>query len=218
MIGFGKSSAADHDLTTTWRFTEEQLAALGESSKEVLDPVRVIEVGGTTYVKGFDWHPLPEEKHWFRFGENTTWGHEGQRGDQLVDVFDPAILKTLLAKAKVTKPGDYRGTLTPKDLYKARHSYGSLDTKAISLRLLLDRRHRPAHLITEKIDWPDGKGKTVKRIQHHVVDTRYRGGGRLRRVHAARRPEPARRGDRPRSSRRGVARLTARPRRMASAA
>ncbi|MFE0151556.1 hypothetical protein ACFWY5_30720 [Nonomuraea sp. NPDC059007] len=180
VIGFGRSSAADHDLTTTWKFTEEQLATLGASSKEVPGPFRVIEVGGTTYVKGFDWHPLPEGKHWFRFGKNTSWGNEGQRGDQLVDVFDPAVLKTLLAKAKVAKPGDYRGTLTLKDLYKASHGYGRPDTKAISFRLLLDRDRRPARLITEyteKIDWPDGKGKTVKRIQHNVVDTRYSGWG-----------------------------------------
>ncbi|MER6951290.1 hypothetical protein ABT294_45470 [Nonomuraea sp. NPDC000554] len=175
VIGFGKSAAVNHDLTSKTRLTDEQKTALGASQDYEPTPLQAIKVGRYTYVKGFDWGTMPEGKHWIRFGKhNSSWGNDGQRGDQLVDVFDPAILKTVISKSTIAKPGEYRGTLTAHDLYKGRFTLS--DVRKISFRLFVNRDQLPVRLITEynqKTEWPNKDGKLVKGTQHDVIDTRY---------------------------------------------
>ncbi|TYB61880.1 hypothetical protein FXF51_27855 [Nonomuraea sp. PA05] len=160
-IEFGTSGAVDYDLTSRWK--------AGPSSEEL----QAIKVGRHTYVRGFEWGPMPEGKKWIRFtpGE-ASWGNDGQRGDQVVDVFNPRILRAMLAKATVRKGGEYRGVLTGNDLY-GKYSYAEF-TK-VSYRLFLDRRGLPIRLITEYTSkWTDTNGKNTYRP---VVDTRYTGYG-----------------------------------------
>ncbi|MFD0478653.1 hypothetical protein ACFQ0B_68515 [Nonomuraea thailandensis] len=107
----------------------------------------------------------------------ASWGNTGQRGDQVVDVFNPRILRTLLAKATVREGGEYRGVVTRDDLYE---KYDHAWFKKVSYRLFLDRRGLPVRLITEYSYTSVGvdmDGNTVKDSAHPLIDTRYTGYG-----------------------------------------
>ncbi|MEZ0072098.1 hypothetical protein [Planotetraspora sp. GP83] len=80
----------------------------------------------------------------------------------------------MISKATSPKPGEYRGTLTAKELYK--DSYVFSDVAKISFRLFVNRDQLPVRLITEhsqKTYIPDRDGKLAKGTEHDVVDTRY---------------------------------------------
>ncbi|MBT2227591.1 hypothetical protein [Nonomuraea sp. NEAU-A123] len=171
-IGFVKSGTANHDLTTRWKPHPGMAQPVGTA------PTRAIKVGRFTYVSGFEWKEMPAGAKWVRFGkDNSWWGNVGERGDQLVDVFNPAILKKLLAKATIARPGEYRGILTARDLYG---EYSFADVDKVSFRLFVNRDQLPVRLITEhreKDTIPDKDHKLVKRTVHTIVDTRYTGWG-----------------------------------------
>ncbi|MCT9933617.1 hypothetical protein N5079_25715 [Planotetraspora sp. A-T 1434] len=176
MIGFGESRAVSYDLTSRLIITSEIKAKYSEEEQEYLRaPLRAIKVGRYTYVSGFEWGEMPPRVSWVRFGKaNTWWGNEGQRGDQLVDVLDPAILRLVMSKATSPKPGEYRGTLTAKELYKDGYVFS--DVAQMSFRLFVNRDQLPVRLITEhsqKTYIPNQDGEWVKATQHDVVDTRY---------------------------------------------
>ncbi|MEU7898028.1 hypothetical protein AB0B45_34855 [Nonomuraea sp. NPDC049152] len=173
VIGFGKSAAVDYDLISRTTLTDEQKADLLGSLDYELTPLHAIKVGRYTFVKGFHWGTMPEGKHWIRFGGSASWGDDGQRGDQHVDVLDPAILKTVISKAAIVKSGEYRGTLTAEELYKEKYGH---EVRKISFRLFVNRDQLPVRLITEytrKAEVPDKDGKLVKETEHNVIDTRY---------------------------------------------
>ncbi|MFD1544113.1 hypothetical protein [Nonomuraea guangzhouensis] len=171
-IGFVRSGTANHDLTTKWKPQPDMTEPVYTA------PTRAIKVGRFTYVSGFEWGEMPAGAKWVRFGkDNSSWGEVGQRGYQLVDVFNPAILKKMLAKATIAKPGEYRGILAAKDLYR---DSGISEVNKVSFRLFVDRDQLPVRLITEhqeKETFPNEDNKWVKRTVHSIVDTRYTGWG-----------------------------------------
>ncbi|MEU7857103.1 hypothetical protein [Nonomuraea sp. NPDC049141] len=172
-IGFVKSGTANHDLTTRWKPQPDMTLPVNTAS------TRAIKVGRFTYVSGFGWGEMPAGAKWIRFGkDNSSWGSMGQRGDQLVDVFNPAVLKNALAKATIAKPGEYRGTLTAKDLYGESGVY---EVDKVSFRLFVNRDQLPVRLITEHREKdtliPNEDHKLVRRTVHSLVDTRYTGWG-----------------------------------------
>ncbi|MEV4173572.1 hypothetical protein [Nonomuraea sp. NPDC049709] len=175
-IGFGNSGAVSHDLRTRYKFDREQVS---EEVKNELEQLRQeVKVGRYTYVRGFDWGPMPAGKTWIRFGKSASWGLDGQRGSQVVDVLDPAILRTLVAKATVRKPGEYRGVLTANDLSKEKVGFPGF--AKVSFRLFVNRDQLPVRLITEyayKYRGVDQDGKKVEETFHPVTDTRYTGWG-----------------------------------------
>ncbi|MFB9678334.1 hypothetical protein [Streptosporangium vulgare] len=181
-IGFSKSEAVNYDLKSRYKPNPEFLKTLSEAELEdVGTPLHAIKVGRYTYVSGFNWGRMPDGVTWIRFGgkDNSGWGSEGQRGDQLVDVFNPEILKKVLAKATLVRPGEYRGTLVPKkDLYKGWELHD--DVRKVSFRLFVNKDQVPVRLITEYSDrdrMPNSDGKLVNRTHREVVDTRYSGWG-----------------------------------------
>lgn len=171
VIGFGKSAALDYDLVSKTKLTDRQKADAKLSQDYEPPPIHAVKVGRSTYVQGFNWGTPPEGKSWIRFSGNSHWGNDGQRGDQLVDVLNPAILKKVISKATVTEAGEYRGTLTFKDGYPS-----DSDPDKISFRLLVNRDQLPVRLITEytaKTQYPNDEGKLVKATEHSIIDTRY---------------------------------------------
>lgn len=73
--------------------------------------VRMISTGGFTYMQGGGLFrdELPEGRKWVRYKGG------GPRTNQLIDIFNPKVLKELTAKAEIDK-GDYKGTIPLKRL------------------------------------------------------------------------------------------------------
>ncbi|MFI6505326.1 hypothetical protein [Nonomuraea typhae] len=104
VLAFGKSGVVASDL----RLKGKGVAGLGAS--------RTISVKGHTYLQGGIFgEDLPEGKKWVRY---PTAGASQLGVNQLIDVFQPKVLKAVLAKAKPGKGDVYRGTITMKDLSK----------------------------------------------------------------------------------------------------
>ncbi|MFI6324302.1 hypothetical protein ACIBG8_42715 [Nonomuraea sp. NPDC050556] len=177
VIGFSDSAAVTHDLTRTFKITPEMEKELSEQELEYArQPLREIKVGRYTYVNPFEWGPMPAGTKWVRFGGNAHWGSEGQRANQLVDVFDPAVLKRVLSRATLVGDGEYRGVLRRKDLPLFT------DAHSIAFRLFLDHERRPIRLFTEFTEdayvLNDDETDLVRTTAHVVVDTRYTQWGR----------------------------------------
>ncbi|NRQ30274.1 hypothetical protein HII36_00250 [Nonomuraea sp. NN258] len=165
-IGFSASRADGFDLTSRW------------TTDGVAETTRTVKVGRYTYVLGFEWGTMPAWPTWVRFGDGSTWNN-GWRGYQPLDVFDPKILRTLVAKAATVKGSEYRGVFVPGKR-SGDASVGDSKRVTFSYRLFLDARQLPVRLITDftYVDtWPDDKGKWVEHTVHDVVDTRYDGWG-----------------------------------------
>ncbi|WP_181019855.1 hypothetical protein [Nonomuraea typhae] len=105
VLAFGKSGVVASDL----RLKGKGGAGLGAS--------RTISVKGHTFLQGGIFgENLPEGKKWVRY---PSAGASPLGMNQLIDVFQPKVLKTVLAKAKPGKGDVYRGSITMKDLTKA---------------------------------------------------------------------------------------------------
>lgn len=103
-LGFGKSGVVAADL----RFRDNGGMAGG------LMPSRSITVGKQTYVQGGIYSEnLPEGKKWVRYADPSVI-----YTSQPLDVFDSKVLKALVSKAKSSKSGTYRGSLTFADVSK----------------------------------------------------------------------------------------------------
>ncbi|MEU6714466.1 hypothetical protein ABZ897_23610 [Nonomuraea sp. NPDC046802] len=179
VIGFGASSAADYDLTSRLKVSPELKGTFDKKDEaKLFKPLRAVKVGPRTYVRGFEWGTMPEGKSWVRFQGDSVWGSYGQRGGQLVDVLDPRVLKAAITKATTHKAGEYRGTLTARDLYA--DPLAPSEARTISYRLFLNRDRLPVRLVTEykyTTIGVDLDGKKVKESVHSVTDTRYSGWG-----------------------------------------
>ena len=103
-FGFGKSGVVAADLRTRVK-----------GGATALYPPRVVTVGKHTYAQGglFS-EELPEGKKWVRYANQAS----PSTGGQLLDIFEPKMLKTLVSRAKSVKSGTYRGSLTYGDLSK----------------------------------------------------------------------------------------------------
>lgn len=111
-FAFGKSGVVASDIKNSLPGTKS------------LTPPRSITIGGHSYVQGGVFsEDLPEGKKWVRY--------EGPAGgssfNQVIDVFEPKVLKAVISKAKSFKGGTYKGSLTYNELANA---YGAkLDGK-----------------------------------------------------------------------------------------
>ncbi|MER7128303.1 hypothetical protein [Streptosporangium saharense] len=177
-VGFGRAGNTDYDLVSRNQISPEARKLFSEKDLERLRvTVHTIKVGRHTYVSGL--RPDREGEDWLRFGGNVTWGEKGQRGSQLLDVLDPAVLRKLITKAVSPRPGEYQGTITTRELYGAR-TWG-LDVRKLSYRLFVNADQLPVRLVTESsqkttVVLREGD-KPVRRTEHDVVDTRYHAWG-----------------------------------------
>ncbi|MFG6193133.1 hypothetical protein [Nonomuraea sp. JJY05] len=107
---FGKSGIVASDLRSRRPGKDKSLAA-------AFAPPRIITVGGYSYVQGglFS-EDLPEGKKWVRYGGGEA---TGGTYNQILDIFEPKVLKTLVSRAKSFKGGTYKGALTYSELAKA---------------------------------------------------------------------------------------------------
>jgi hypothetical protein len=106
-LAFGKSGVVASDFRNR---------AAGGGVDSSLAPPRIITVGGYSYAQGglFS-EDLPEGKKWVRYSGQAT----GATYNQIIDIFQPKVLKTLVSHAKSFKGGTYKGSLTYNDLGKA---------------------------------------------------------------------------------------------------
>ncbi|MEV4069463.1 hypothetical protein ACGFJC_17370 [Nonomuraea fuscirosea] len=104
---FGKSGVVASDLKNQAPKAAAQVA-----------PPRVITIGGHSYVQGGAFsQDLPEGKKWVRYPGVAA----GATYSQMIDVFQPGVLKVLVAKATSVKGGTYKGALTQDQLAAASH-------------------------------------------------------------------------------------------------
>ncbi|MEV4096499.1 hypothetical protein [Streptosporangium saharense] len=177
-VGFGRAGNTDYDLVSRSQISPEVEKLFSEKDLErVRTPIHAIKVGRHTYVSGL--RPDRGTEDWLRFGGDVTWGEKGQRGSQLLDVLDPTVLRKLIARSASPRPGEYRGTITTRELYGAR-SWGP-DVRKLSYRLFVGADQLPVRLVTESsqkttVNLREGD-KPVRRTEHDVVDTRYRDWG-----------------------------------------
>ncbi|MFG1707201.1 hypothetical protein ACFLIM_28795 [Nonomuraea sp. M3C6] len=102
---FGKSGIVASDLRNRGQ--------LKGASGELLSPPRTITVGGHSYAQGGMYsEDLPEDKKWVRYAGEAA----GATQNQIIDVFDPKVLKAVVSKAKSFKGGTYQGSLTYNEL------------------------------------------------------------------------------------------------------
>ncbi len=113
-LAFGRSGVVASDLSL--RYTSGKGAK--KSDKDFIASLhssRTIAIGEQAYTQGgIHFTNLPEGKRWVR----SSARHVSDLSP-LIDVFDAELLKKLVADAKQVN-GDYRGTITIKDLARSR--------------------------------------------------------------------------------------------------
>lgn len=110
-LEFGKSGIVASDIRTS--------SPKGSLSSLFAAPPRIISIDGHSYVQGGLYsEDLPDGKKWVRYNGQPS----GSTYNQLIDIFEPKVLKLVLSHAKSSKSGLYKGSVTYKDLAKA---YGS---------------------------------------------------------------------------------------------
>lgn len=161
-LAFGKSGVAGADLTT--RFKEPKGASDGLPAS-LLGNSRTVSTGGNTYVQGALFGGLlPEGKKWIRYEGQTNY-----QTNQLIDIFNPRVLKGVVSGAKVVK-GDYKGTTTIGKL--AAYQGVKLDSRLakIKVKYLIDTDSRG--LVTRVVsDWTLDFG--LLGSSRTVTDSRY---------------------------------------------
>ncbi|NUS07457.1 MAG: hypothetical protein HOV97_33395 [Nonomuraea sp.] len=106
---FGKSGIAASDIRNRAKGKNADLYAS-------LMPTRMITLGKYAYAQGGIYSTdLPEGKKWVRY---SNIGLAFSSYNQMLDIFDPKVLKALVTHAESTKGGIYRGSLTVKELSK----------------------------------------------------------------------------------------------------
>lgn len=176
----GVESARTPVLTPKLRKQLKEVAADSPEAADAVDmlteKVWMVGKGNRLYFNGGLYSTLlPEEKSWL-----TTTGPAAAAayGDQVINVFEPTTLKTLLATAKSRKGDQYRGTITFARLYKlspmfkGAKLYGKAPKASISWRITLDANQLVKRVA---IDWsiPVTKKETLR----SSTETRYSGWG-----------------------------------------
>lgn len=184
VVAFGPKGVTGAETSRTPVLTakiKKQLAAQVKNNPELADSVELltertymVSAGKHYYVHGGLFSQLlPDDKFWVRGDGDPSFA---ALGDQLINVFEPATLKHLLATGKHTGPR-YRGTLTFAELYKVSPSFrvqfgpkpaGEIGKSRISWRLTLGERNLAQRLA---IDWtlPLTKKMTIR----GTTETRY---------------------------------------------
>ncbi|MEU8247076.1 hypothetical protein [Nonomuraea sp. NPDC048916] len=138
-------------LTTKLRKEMEEFAAKSEDAADSFDLLTerlyLISKGERLYVNGGVFSDLlPEGKSWVGMPGHP---YSAAHGDQLVNVFEPATLRHLLATAKSRRGDQYRGSTTFAELYKVSPSFreqggaaprGAVGRTVVSWRITLDTR------------------------------------------------------------------------------
>ncbi|MGW0594397.1 hypothetical protein [Streptosporangium sp. NPDC002607] len=188
-LQFSTSGISASDHTTQLRFDEGAFEfGTGEGGTEeteeqkkfskllagLAEPERVVRVKKKAYLSGGAFGQfLPQDKPWLGYPGDTL-GVTGSMG-QLINVAEPATLKTLLAHATVKKPTAYAGKITFGELqkvspwFRASHDGGKLSGEqaktTINWKLFLNADRLPARLATSYTQFSSGPTWTV--------DTRY---------------------------------------------
>ncbi|TXK35925.1 hypothetical protein [Nonomuraea sp. C10] len=128
-LAFGKSGVVGADVSHRVKSPKGQRATPLPS----LLGTRVISIGGHTYMQGGMFaDELPEGKKWIRYEDVVAY-----QSNQTVDIFNPKVLKGLVAKAENVK-GDYKGTITLKELARFQGVKLSGTMSKIKVKYLLD--------------------------------------------------------------------------------
>ncbi|MEU8252343.1 hypothetical protein [Nonomuraea sp. NPDC048916] len=130
-VRLGGAGVGAADVTRTLRphrRMQDQIAAGRWNAEKVAaeaQPNRSITVNGRLYRSGKLYEPvIPEGKTWAEAGARSA--ATAAYGDQLINLFEPTMLKTLLAKATTKRPSKYgprkkatyyQGTITFKELH-----------------------------------------------------------------------------------------------------
>jgi hypothetical protein len=188
-LQFSTSGISASDHTTQLRFEEGALdLSFGEDEHDtteeekklsklfagLAEPERVVRIKKKAYLSGGVFGQfLPQDKPWLGYPGDTL-GVTGSMG-QLINVAEPATLKTLLAHATVKKPAAYAGKITFGELQKVspwfRASHDGLKLSGeqakttINWKLFLNADRLPARLATSYTQFSSGPTWTV--------DTRY---------------------------------------------
>lgn len=146
---------------SNWRSLREQ-AAQGDPWAFDMNaqqrPHQAISVNGYTYASGPLYKPkLPAGKAWGRLGKFP--GTDAAFGDQLINVFEPATLKALLARGKryngLTLISDANGKQYRVPFYQGKLSFGELYALSPTFRKILG-----GHLVPQYRDLSIGYSLT----------------------------------------------------------
>ncbi|MEU8316865.1 hypothetical protein AB0C33_00735 [Nonomuraea sp. NPDC048881] len=135
-------------------------------------PSRTITVGKHVYAQGGLYSEgLPEGKKWVRYPDT---GLRMSTSNQMLDVFEPKVLKMLVSHAASTKGGIYRGSVTVKELGKI---YGqSVEKKIAKVKVSYLLAVNSKGLVTRVVsDWTLDFG--ILGASHSTTETRFTGWG-----------------------------------------
>ncbi|MFC5815583.1 hypothetical protein [Nonomuraea harbinensis] len=161
-LEFGKSAVVGADLSNRYKSPRGKQ---GDPFLSILGATRTISAGGSTYMQGGLFaDELPEGKKWIRYEGATTY-----QTNQLVDIFNPKVLKGLVSKAKNVK-GDYKGTTTLKHLASLQGVQLSGTFAKVKVNYLIDTNGKG--LITRVVsDWTLDYG--IMGRSRSVTESRY---------------------------------------------
>jgi hypothetical protein len=177
---FGRAGIVASDVTA--KLTTSEISAIPSNLSWSLNrPERTIRIGTTSYYSGGPWAP-PKGKTWIKHPHGMSAGFSGWYG-QLVNVAEPATLKTLITKGKRTGR-TYSGTISFGALEKispwmrnvSLTRLGSDKTAVLRFRLTLGADRLPQRLVTV---YPGSThvSAAVGEDRRLSVETRYTGWG-----------------------------------------
>ncbi|AWS40834.1 hypothetical protein [Streptosporangium sp. 'caverna'] len=178
---FGRAGIVASDVSA--KFTTDEMSGIpGVFQWSPDKPERTIRIGTTSYYSGGPWTP-PKGKTWVKHPHGMNAGFSGWYG-QLVNVAEPATLKTLITKGKRTGR-TYSGTISFGALEKISPWMRSAGVAGVStndraavlrFRLTLGANGLPQRLVTV---YPGSThvSAAVAEDRQVSVETRYTGWG-----------------------------------------
>ncbi|NUW30243.1 hypothetical protein HTZ77_02190 [Nonomuraea sp. SMC257] len=152
----GGTGVGAADMTRTlrpgFRMRDQMKAGAWDAAKVAAEskPNRSIAVDGQLYRSGTLYAPVvPEGRTWAAAGRRSATA--AAYGDQPINVFEPATLKTLLATASSKRPDTY-GSDLKATMYRGAITFKQLHTVSPTFRALIGSRSLSA-VATTKIDW-----------------------------------------------------------------
>ncbi|MEU1386409.1 MULTISPECIES: hypothetical protein [unclassified Nonomuraea] len=164
LLEFGKSGIVASDVRNHATGKDDVYASLM--------PSRIITLGKHVYAQGGLYSEgLPEGKKWVRYPDT---GLRISTSNQMLDVFEPQVLKALVSHAASTKGGIYRGSVTVKELGKI---YGqSVNKKVAKVKVSYLLAVNSKGLVTRVVsDWTLDYG--ILGTSHSTTETRFTGWG-----------------------------------------
>ncbi|MEV1174813.1 hypothetical protein [Nonomuraea sp. NPDC049784] len=156
VLVLGGAGVGAADMTRTlrpgFRMRDQMKAGAWDAAKVGAEskPNRSIAVGGRLYRSGPLYAPvLPEGRTWAAAGRRSATA--AAYGDQLINVFEPATLKTLLATASSKRPDKY-GSDLKATMYRGTITFQRLHAVSPTFRALIGTRSL-ARVGETKISW-----------------------------------------------------------------